>query len=149
MSRTSAVILGIASALFGAFWLFAATTKVLEPLPAYEFVGRVIPPGPVAKGVIIVAIAVEGALGAAMLLRAVGAARGFFASAMAIAAAIGSLLVVRSKADGLLPCGCYGNAFRASIDDELIVDAILLALVLGCGAWAWLADRRPAPQDGA
>ena len=130
MNRVRDISLAVFAALFGAMWLFAATTKVLAPLPAYEFVGRVIPPGPVAKAVIVAAIAVEGALGTAMLLRAVGAGRAFLASAAALAVAVGALLVVRSKADGLLPCGCYGNAFRSSIDQEIRIDAALLALAV-------------------
>ena len=146
MSRVGGVLLAVFSALFGAMWLFAAIAKVEAPLPAYEFVGRVIPPGPVVKGVIVVAIAVEGALGTAMLLRAVGAARGFLASAAALGVAVGALLVVRSKADGLLPCGCYGNAFRASIDSELLIDAVLLALALALGAWDWRARRAASAE---
>lgn len=141
MSRARAIVVGAFLALFGAMWVFAATTKVLEPLPAYEFVGRVLPPGPSAKAVIVLAIAAEGALGVAMLLRAIGAVRGFLASAAALALAVGSLLVVRSKADGLLPCGCYGNAFRTSIDEEIAIDAVMLALALALAFAARLGRR--------
>ena len=140
MSRVRAIVVGVFLALFGALWVFAATTKVLEPLPAYEFVGRVIPPGPGAKAVIVLAIAAEGALGVAMLLRAIGAVRGFLASAVALAMAVGALLVVRSKADGLLPCGCYGNAFRTSIDEEIAIDAVMLVLALALAVWQWRAS---------
>jgi len=140
VSRVRAIVVGVFLALFGALWVFAATTKVLEPLPAYEFVGRVIPPGPGAKAVIVLAIAAEGALGVAMLLRAIGAVRGFLASAVALAMAVGALLVVRSKADGLLPCGCYGNAFRTSIDEEIAIDAVMLVLALALAVWQWRAS---------
>ena len=141
MSRVRTVVLGVFSALFGAMWLFAATTKVLEPVPAYEFVGRVIPPGPGAKALIVAAIAAEGALGTALLLRAVGAARGFAATSAGLAIALGALLVVRSKADGLLPCGCYGKAFKTSIDEEIVADAVMFALALALSFAARL-DRR-------
>ena len=141
MSRVRGVVLAVLSALYGAMWLFAATTKVLAPLPAYEFVGRVLPPGPFAKAVIVTAIAAEGALGAAMLLRAIGAARGFAVSSAGLAMALVALLVVRSKADGLLPCGCYGDAFRSSIDDEIVIDAVMLALALALAGWELIAGR--------
>lgn len=146
MSRARGIVLGGLTGVLAGMWLFAATTKVLAPLPAYEFVGRVIPPGPVAKAVIVLAIAAEGALGTAMLLRVVGTARGFLASSVGLAMAVGALLVVRSKADGLLPCGCYGDAFRSSIDTELAIDAVLFVIALGAAAWAWRAERSTAPQ---
>jgi hypothetical protein len=149
VSRVRGVVLAVVSALYGAMWLFAATTKVLAPLPAYEFVGRVLPPGPFAKAVIVAAIAAEGALGTALLLRAVGAARGLVASSAGLALALGALLVVRSKADGLLPCGCYGDAFRSSIDDEIVVDAVMLALALALAAWDVMARRAAAPRNDA
>jgi methylamine utilization protein MauE len=149
VSRARGIVLGALSGVYAGMWLFAATTKVLAPLPAYEFVGRVIPPGPVAKAVIVLAIGAEGALGTAMLVRAIGAARGFVASSAGLAVAVGSLLVVRSKADGLLPCGCYGDAFRSSIDQELTIDAVLLALALAAAAWELLSRRGAAPERGA
>lgn len=149
MSSVRAVVLGAVSALYGAMWLFAATTKVLAPLPAYEFAGRVIPPGPVAKTLIVVVIAAEGALGTAMLIRAISACRAFLASAVALSMAIGALLVVRSRSDGLVQCGCYGDRFRMTIDQELGVDAVLVALALGLAAWHRLGRRAATPAPDA
>lgn len=149
MSRVRAIVVGVFIALFGAMWVFAATTKVLEPVPAYEFVGRVIPPGPGAKAAIVLAIAAEGALGVAMLLRAIGAVRGFLASAVALAMAVGALLIVRSRADGQLQCGCYGNAFQTSINEEIVIDAVMLAVALALAAWQWVAGRSAAAECDA
>jgi hypothetical protein len=144
VSRARDVSFAAASVVFGAMWLFAAGAKVAAPLPAYEFLSRALPPGPVAKSVFVAAVAAESLLGALMLLRAIAPMRGFALTLAGLAAASGMLLFVRSKADGLLQCGCYGHVFFSSIDGELVLDASMAAILIALLVWGRLNRSAPA-----
>lgn len=142
MSRAHRVASAVASVLFGAMWLFAAATKIAAPLTAYEFVARVAPPGLPAKTALVVAIAAETLLGAAMTLRAVGAVRGYVLSLVGLAVACGALLQVRAhaKVGEIVQCGCYGDAFAGTLDDELIRNGVMAGVLVLLLAWG-LLDR--------
>lgn len=146
MSRAARVAFAVASALFGAMWLFAAGAKAWAPLPAYEFVGYALPPGIVAKLAVVGAVGAEALLGAAMLLRA---ARGFGWSLAMLAATVGVLFWVRSAAGGEAPCGCYSNAFETRIDDELVRDGVIAAVHAGLILWQRAIQRSSVSPNSA
>jgi hypothetical protein len=145
MSRARDRTFAVASVLFGANWLFAAVAKVWTPLPAYEFTARAVPPGIVAKSLFVAAVAAEALLGSLMLLRAISPMRGFAVSLAGLAAAAAMLLHVRSKAGGLLQCGCYGHVFFSSIDGELALDAVMAAILVALLVWGF-ATRARSPS---
>lgn len=131
------VTFAVASIAFGAMWLFAAGAKVMSPLPAYEFLTRALPAGLAAKAVLVAGVTAESLLGAAMLLRAIRAAPAFAMSLAGLAAACALLLDVRSKASGILQCGCYGHVFYSTIDGELVFDAAMAAVLVALLAWGF------------
>lgn len=143
MNRARDIAFAAASIVFGATWLFAAGAKVWTPLPAYEFVARALPPGFVAKSAFVAAVAAESLLGSLMVLRAIPPMRAFVASLAGLAAACAMLLLVRSKAGGLLQCGCYGHVFFSSIDGELVLNASMMAALIALLAWGRLTRTRP------
>ena len=144
MSRARDVSFAAASVLFGATWLFAAGAKVSAPMPAYEFLAHAVPPGLAAKSVFVAGVAAESLLGSLMLLRAIAPMRAFALSLAGLAAACALLLDVRSKADGLLQCGCYGHVFFSSIDGELVLNASMAAILIALLVWGRLTRSRAA-----
>jgi uncharacterized membrane protein len=142
VSRARDVAFTVASVLFGAMWLFAAAAKIAAPLTAYEFVARVVPPGLPAKTALVVAIAAETLLGAAMALRAVGAARGFSLSLLGLAVACVALVRVQmhAKVGEIVQCGCYGDAFAGTLVDELVRNGVMAGVLGVLLAWG-LLDR--------
>lgn len=131
-------VLAIATVAFGAMWLAAAASKVASPLVAYEIVCHVVAPGATAKAFLAAAAALEVALGAAMVLRAV---KGFALSLAGLAAASAVLLVVRSSAGELVPCGCFGDLLGTTLDGALIRNAVLAAALVALILWS---RRKPA-----
>jgi hypothetical protein len=145
VSRARDAAFAVATALVGAMWLFAAGAKVAAPQPAYEFLAHALPHGPAAKSVFVAGVAAESLLGSLMLLRAIPALRGFAFSLAGLASAGAVLLVVRSKGGGDLQCGCYGRSFNSSIDGELVLDAVVAAVLAALLVWGFLTRKRPAP----
>ena len=137
MRRVRDVASAVASVLFGAMWLFAAATKVVWPLGAYEFAGRVVPAGLGAKAALIAVITAETLLGAAMAHRAIGAVRGFLLSLVGLAVACGAVFRVKAhaKVGEIIQCGCYGDLFRGSLDDELVRNGVMAGLLVVLIAW--------------
>lgn len=144
MSRARDAVFAGASVVFGATWLFAAAAKIVWPLTAYEFTARVVPPGAAAKSALIVAIAAEALLGAAMTLRALGAVRGFLLSLVGLGVASGALFHVKShaKVGEIVQCGCYGDAFGATLDGELVRNGVAAGALVVLLAWAFATRPR-------
>jgi len=137
-------VFAVASVVFGAMWLFAAGAKLVSPTAAYEFAGRVVPAGHAAKAALIVVITAETLLGAAMVLRAVGAVRGFLASIVLLGVACGALHHVEShaKVGEEIQCGCYGDAFAGSLSRELGRNAWMAGALVVLVAWGLIARRK-------
>jgi len=147
VSRARDVAFAVFSALFGAMWLFAAATKIVGPLVAYEFAAQATSPGIGAKAALVATITLETLLGGAMLLRAVGAVRGFAASLSGLAVACAALLQVKAhaKPGEIVQCGCYGDAFESSLDGELVRNAVMAAVLVALILWA-AASRKRRPS---
>ncbi len=133
--------LALASLAFGAMWLFAAGAKIAAPLEAYEFAARVVDPGASAKLALAATVGAEAALGAAMALRVV---RGFGLSLVAILAAEAALVHVRAQDGALVPCGCFGEALGATVDQALLRNAVLAAALVGLIVWERRSAGRPS-----
>ncbi len=143
MSRARDGVFAAASVVFGATWLFAASMKLYAPTTAYEFAARVVPPGVVTKAVFVAVVAGETWLGASMALRALDAVRGFALSLAGLAVACGALLLVRShaKVGEIIQCGCYGDALRGSLDDELVRNAVMAGVLVILLTWNVIGRR--------
>ncbi len=126
MSAVRDRVLAVGSAAFGVMWLVAAAAKIASPLEAYELAARVAPAGAASKASLATAVAAEAALGAAMILRVV---RGFGLSLLGIAAASGVLLVARDAQSAFAPCGCFGDAFGTTVNDALVRNGVLAAVL--------------------
>jgi hypothetical protein len=112
-------------------WLVAAAAKLMWPLPTYEFGARALGAGATTKALLATAVAVEAALGAAMLLRVV---RGFAPSLAWLGVLFAVLLVVYSKDGALVPCSCFGES-TATVGQMLVVDPILAAALVALILW--------------
>jgi hypothetical protein len=140
----------VASAAFGAMWLFAAASKALAAEDAYEFAALATGGEPPAKLVFALWTALEAGLGAAMLL---GAMRGFLATAAALGAATWALVRVREQFGGDVACRCFAAVASTSVDEALTRNAWLVAAALASAVVAWVSARPPrargpgAPAD--
>jgi methylamine utilization protein MauE len=122
-----------AAVLLGAMWLFAASLKIARPVGALELTAHLVPASVPSKAAVAAAVGAETILGAAMCLRAI---RGFVPSLALLLVFSGFLLVARSQVEGtLVPCGCFGDLFGASIDEALVRNGVLVALHLGLILW--------------
>jgi hypothetical protein len=111
----------------GAVWLLAAASKLIETLPAYEFTSKLVGGGDTAKAALAAQVFLEVLLGTAML---VGVVRGLLLSLGGMAAVSVALLVVRSQVGGTLPCGCFAAFADGTVDEALVRNALISALLM-------------------
>jgi hypothetical protein len=133
VSRGKEVTLTVCGVVFGAMWLLAAAGKIASPLSAYELTVYALPAGTTAKAALTLAVALEVFLGAAMCLRVV---RSFVWSLAGLLVAIGLLLLVRSRAEELVPCGCFGDFLGTTVDGALVRDGVLVAIHAALILWS-------------
>jgi HAMP domain-containing protein len=125
-------VAAVASVAFGLMWLVAAAAKLASPLVPYEMVAHAVDPGTPTKALLAGAVACEVALGVAMVLRAI---QGFALSLAGLVAASLVLLAVRSSAAELVPCGCFGDMLGTTLDQSLVRNAILAAILVALILW--------------
>jgi hypothetical protein len=132
-------------------WIVAATAKIKSPMLAYEFVARLATPGAVSKAVLIAVITAETLLGAVMVLLAIRAIHGFLLSLFGLAAACGALWYVQAhaKVGEIIQCGCYGDAFRGSLNEELVRNGAMAGVLVVLIAWGVLQRRTPPTGDAS
>ena len=144
MRRPPRWLLAAASLAFGAMWLVAAGTKVVQPLPAYEFVSMLLGAhgGFLPKAVLVAEVLLEALLGACMVLFVV---RGLWVTLGGLALVSAALVVVRQVFTGEVPCGCFPALLETSVDGALVRNGVLGGLLLGLLLWDLLSRRRGAP----
>ena len=126
-------VLAGASIAFGLMWLAAAALKIASPLEPYELVTHVVPSGTVSVAVLAAAVALEVALGVAMVTRA---AQGFALTLAGLTLASLVLWAVRLSASELVPCGCFGDFLGTTLDGALIRNGVLCAVLVALIVWS-------------
>ena len=144
--RAAAITLRVAAALFGAMWIVAAISTLLAPATAYEFTVRLVGTSVAATPALTVWVALEAGLGAGMLL---GALRGYVPTAAMLVAASTALLIVKSRYNGQVRCGCMGLMADESVDQSLVRNAVLIAVVVALALLARFSYRTHPPGPAA